>query len=49
MEGIAEELIKTGNEEQDVAEGKSKRTSSNKGNIMVTIRPREGMYLQKKT
>lgn len=39
VEGIPEELIRTGNEErQDVAKDKSKRTTPHKGSIMVTIK-----------
>ena len=41
VEGIPKELIQAGNEEQ-------KRTSSHKGNIMVTIKTREGLCIQKK-
>ena len=37
VESIPEELIQTGNEEQDVTKEKSKRTSPHKGSIMVTI------------
>ena len=48
VEGIPEELIQAGNEEQDVTKGKSKRTSPHKGSIMVTIRTREGLCIQKK-
>ena len=49
VEGIPEELIQSGNEEQhDVAKDKPKRTSSHKGNIMVMIRTREGLCIQKK-
>ena len=49
MEGIPEELIRTGNEElQDVTKEKSNRTSPHKGSIMVTIRTREGLCIQKK-
>lgn len=48
VEGIPEELIRTGNEEQDVAKGKPKRTSPHKGSIMVTIRTREDLCIQKK-
>ena len=49
VEGIPEELIQAGNEEQhDVAKDKPKRTSSHKGNIMVMIRTREGLCIQKK-
>ena len=49
VEGIPEELIQTGNEEQqDVTKGKPKRTSPHKGSIMVTIRTREGLCIQKK-
>lgn len=47
VEGIPKELIQTGNEEQDVAKGKPQRTSP-KGSIMVTIRTREGLCIQKK-
>ena len=44
-----EELIRTGNEErQDVAKDKSKRTTPHKGSIMVTIKTREGLCIQKK-
>ena len=35
VEGIPEELIQAGNEEQDVTKGKPKRTSPHKGSIMV--------------
>ena len=49
MEGIPKELIQAYNEEQhDVAKDKPKRTSSHKGNIMVTIKTREGLCIQKK-
>ena len=48
VEGIPEELIQAGNEEQDVTKGKPKRTSPHKGSIMVTIRTREGLCIQKK-
>lgn len=49
VEGIPKELIQAGNEEQhDVAKDKPKRTSSHKGNIMVTIKTREGLCIQKK-
>ena len=48
VEGIPKELIQTGNEEQDVAKGKPQRTSPHKGSIMVTIRTREGLCIQKK-
>ena len=49
VEGIPEELIQTGNEEQqDVAKDKPKRTTPHKGSIMVTIRTREGLCIQKK-
>nr|WP_239469689.1 hypothetical protein [Bacteroides caecigallinarum] len=42
-------MIQAGNEEQqDVAKEKPKRISPNKGNIMVTIRTREGLCIQKK-
>ena len=49
VEGIPEELIRTGNKErQDVAKDKPKRTPPHKGSIMVTIRTREGLCIQKK-
>ena len=49
VEGIPEELIRTGNEErQDVAKDKSKRTTPHKGSIMVTIKTRDGLCIQKK-
>ena len=38
VEGIPEEFIQTGNEEQGATKDKPKRTSSHKGSIMVTIR-----------
>lgn len=38
VDGIPEELIRIGNEEQDAAKEKPKRTSPHKGSIMVTIR-----------
>ena len=42
-------LIRTGNEErQEVAKDKLKRTTPHKGSIMVTIRTREGLCIQKK-
>lgn len=42
-------LIRTGNEErQEVAKDKPKRTTPHKGSIMVTIRTREGLCIQKK-
>lgn len=49
VEGLPEELIRTGNEErQEVAKDKLKRTTPHKGSIMVTIRTREGLCIQKK-
>ena len=67
VEGIPEELIQAGNEEQqdvakdkpklirtgneerqEVAKDKPKRTTPHKGSIMVTIRTREGLCIQKK-
>ena len=49
VEGIPEELIRTGNEErQEVAKDKLKRTTPHKGSIMVTIRTREGLCIHKK-
>ena len=38
VEGIPEELIRTGNGEHDVTKDKPKRTTPHKGNIMITIR-----------
>lgn len=48
MNGIPEELVQTGYEEQYVTEEKPKRTSPHRGSIIVTIRTREGLYIQKK-
>ena len=48
VEGIPEELIQTGNEEQGVAKDKPKRTFPHKGSIMVTIKDSEGLCIQKK-
>lgn len=48
VEDIPEELSQTSNEEQDIAKDKPKRTSPHKGSIMVTIRTREGLCIQKK-
>ena len=48
VEGIPEELIRTGKEEQDVAKVNPKRTYPHKGSIMVTIRTHEGLCKQKK-
>ena len=48
VEGIPEELIETGQEWQDVAKDNPKRTSPYKGSIMVTIRTRESLCIQKK-
>ena len=48
VEGIPEELVQASNGEQDVTKEKPKRISPNKGNIMVTIRTREGLCIQKK-
>jgi len=46
---VSYKLIQTGNEEQqDVAKDKPKRTTPHKGSIMVTIRTREGLCIQKK-
>ena len=43
VEGIPEELIQTGNEEQqDVAKDKPKRTTPHKGSIMVTTSKKHG-------
>ena len=48
VEGIPEELTHADNEGQDVTQDKPKRTSPHKGSIMVTIRTREGLCIQKK-
>lgn len=48
VEGIPEELVQASNGEQDVTKEKPKRISPNKGNIMVTIRTREGLCIHKK-
>ena len=45
---IPEELTYADNEEQDVTKDKPKRTSPHKGSIMVMIRIREGLCIQKK-
>ena len=48
VECVPEELIQTGNEEQDVSKDKFQRTSSHKRRIMVTIRAHESLCIQKK-
>ena len=49
VEDILEELLQAGNEElQNISKGRSKRTSPHKRSIMVTIRTREGLCIQKK-
>ena len=48
VEGNSEELLQTGIEVQDVTKEKPKRTFPHKGSIMVTIRTREGLCIQKK-
>ena len=48
VEGIPEELIQSDNTHEDVTEDKPKRTTPHKGSIMVTIRTREGLCIQKK-
>ena len=48
MEGIPEELIETEKEQQDVAKDKPKCTSPHKRSIMVIIRTREDLCVQKK-
>lgn len=48
VEGIPEELIRAGNEEQGATKGNPKLASPRKGSIMVTIRTREGLCIQKK-
>jgi hypothetical protein len=47
-ERIREELIQSDNTHEDVTEDKPKRTTPHKGSIMVTIRTREGLCIQKK-
>ena len=47
VEGIPEELIQTGNEEQNVTKS-NQGTPLYKGSIMVTIRTCEGLCIQKK-
>ena len=47
VEGIPEELLQVGNEEQGATKGKLKRTFPHKGGIMVTIRTREGLCIKK--
>ena len=49
VEGVQEELIWTGNEEQDVTKDKPKRTSPDKGSIMVTNKnPRGFVHTEKR-
>lgn len=48
VEGIPEELIQIDNTHEDVTQNKAKRTFPHKGSIMVTIRTREGLCIQKK-
>lgn len=48
VEGIPKELLQSDNTHEDVTEDKSKRTTPHKGSIMVTIRTREGLCIQKK-
>ncbi len=48
VEGIPQELIQIGNEQQDVVKDNPKCPSPNKGSIMVTIRTREVLCIQKK-
>ena len=48
VEGIPEELVQIGNTHKDVTKGNPKPTTPHKGNIMVTIRTREGLCIQKK-
>ena len=48
VEGIPEELLQSDNTHEDVTKNKPKRTSHHKGGIMVTIRTREGLCIQKK-
>ena len=49
VEGIPEELLQSDNTHEDVTEDKPKRTTPHKGSIMVTIRTREGLCIQKKS
>ncbi|WP_337793029.1 hypothetical protein [Phocaeicola plebeius] len=48
VDGIPKEVIQSGNAHPDVVKDKPKRTSPNKGSIMVTIRTCEGLCIQKK-
>ena len=48
VEGIPEELLQSYNTHEDDTEDKPKRTTPQKGSIMVTIRTREGLCIQKK-
>ena len=48
VEGIPEELVQSGNTHKDVTKGNPKPTTPHKGSIMVTIRTREGLCIQKK-
>lgn len=48
VEGIPEELLQSDNTHEDVTEDKPKRTTPHKGSIMVTIKTREGLCIQKK-
>lgn len=48
VEGIPEKLIQVDNDEQGATRDKPKRISSHTGSIMVTIRTREGLCIQKK-
>ena len=48
VEGIPEELVQSGNTHKDVTKGNPKPTTPHKRSIMVTIRTREGLCIQKK-
>lgn len=48
VEGIPEDFISTGKEQEDAANDKPKRRFPHRGSIMVTIRTREGLCIQKK-
>lgn len=48
VEGIPEKLLQSDNTHENVTEDKPKRTTPHKGSIMVTIRTREGLCIQKK-
>ena len=47
VEGIPEELVQSDNAHKDVTKEKTKPTTPHNGSIMVTIRTREGLCIQK--